>query len=53
MTIGAFFIKMITVYAIKSKNKEWIYVGLTNDLERRLFEHNSGYNKSTKPHLPV
>jgi len=43
---------MITVYAIKSQKKDWIYVGQTDNLERRLKEHNSGFNKSTKPYFP-
>jgi putative endonuclease len=28
------------------------YVGHTNDLERRLNEHNSGFSKSTKSGIP-
>jgi putative endonuclease len=40
------------IYAIKSCVKQWIYVGMTNDVERRLKEHNSGKNRSTKPYLP-
>jgi putative endonuclease len=43
---------MYTIYIIKSKVKNFTYVGFTNNLERRLFEHNSGYNKSTKAFLP-
>jgi putative endonuclease len=43
---------MFTVYAVKSLNKNYIYVGLTNDIERRLNEHNSGNNKTTKPYRP-
>jgi putative endonuclease len=43
---------MISIYAIKSKKKDWIYVGQTDNLERRLKEHNAGFNKSTKPYLP-
>jgi putative endonuclease len=43
---------MFTVYAIKSLNKNYIYIGLTNDIERRLNEHNSGNNKTTKPCRP-
>ncbi len=39
-------------YAIESETHKYIYVGLTNDFERRLFEHNSGYNATTKPYLP-
>ena len=40
------------VYAIKSMVKEYIYVGMTNDLTRRLNQHNSGWNRSTKPYIP-
>ncbi len=40
------------VYAIKSLSKNYIYVGLTNNLERRIQEHNSGRGKSTKSHAP-
>jgi len=43
---------MITVYAIKSENHNFIYVGMTNDLNRHLDEHNTGMNKSTKAYLP-
>jgi putative endonuclease len=43
---------MYHVYAIKSTTRNYIYVGITNNLERRLFDHNSGYNKTTKPHSP-
>ena len=40
------------VYALKSLERNYIYVGLTNDVERRLDEHNQGYNKTTKPYKP-
>jgi len=40
------------VYIIKSIEKEYRYIGSTNDLKRRLNEHNSGVSKSTKPYLP-
>jgi putative endonuclease len=43
---------MYTVYAIKSGKKDWIYVGMTENLERRLQQHNKGYNTSTKPYAP-
>jgi putative endonuclease len=43
---------MITVYAIKSLTRNYVYVGMTNDLERRLQEHNNGENKSTKAYKP-
>lgn len=38
----------ITVYAIYSAHCNIIYVGLTNDLKRRLSEHKRGHSKSTK-----
>jgi putative endonuclease len=43
---------MFTVYAIKSLSKNYIYVGLTNNLDRRLNEHNIGSNRTTKPYRP-
>ena len=43
---------MIVVYAIRSLSRNYVYVGLTNDLERRLNEHNQRYNKTTKPYAP-
>jgi putative endonuclease len=43
---------VIIVYAIKSINRNYIYVGMTNNLERRLSEHNNGENKSTKAYKP-
>ena len=44
--------KMFHVYAIRSKVKNYIYVGFTQDLEKRINQHNAGYNKSTKPYRP-
>ena len=43
---------MFYVYAISSKVKNYIYVGLTNNVERRLKELNSGQNKTTKSYKP-
>ncbi|MBP9803140.1 MAG: GIY-YIG nuclease family protein [Candidatus Pacebacteria bacterium] len=43
---------MYYVYAIKSQEKNYIYVGLTNNLDRRFSEHNNGKNKTTKPYKP-
>jgi putative endonuclease len=42
---------MFFVYAIKSIDKNYIYVGLTNNIQRRLSDHNKGYNKTTKPYF--
>ncbi len=43
---------MYTVYAIKSKIRNYIYVGLTSDLNDRLHRHNSGYEKTTRAYAP-
>ena len=43
---------MYYVYAISSINKNYIYVGITNNLDRRLSQHYNGYEKTTKPYLP-
>ena len=40
------------VYAISSTHRKYIYVGMTNDLNRRLEQHNTGKNPTTKPYLP-
>ena len=39
---------MITVYAIHDRILKEIYVGLTNNLTRRLQEHKNGHSKYTK-----
>ena len=43
---------MFYLYIIKSTNKIYNYLGVTSDLERRLSEHNSGKNRSTKSYKP-
>ena len=43
---------MYYVYAISSLERNYIYVGLTNNIEIRLSEHNTGKNKTTKPYSP-
>jgi len=43
---------MYVVYAIKSLNRNYLYVGLTDNLERRLNQHNNGYNRTTKAYKP-
>jgi putative endonuclease len=43
---------MYTVYIIRSKATDWVYIGMTTNLEQRLEQHNRGYNPSTKFHRP-
>ena len=33
-------------------NRNYIYAGLTNDLERRFHQHQNGLNKTTAPYRP-
>lgn len=44
---------MYTVYILKSLKDKKRYIGCTNDLERRLFEHNNGFVKSTRSRIPL
>ncbi len=43
---------MYIVYAISSISRNYIYVGMTQNLEDRLKRHNRGYEKTTKPYSP-
>jgi len=40
------------VYILKSEIDGRLYKGQTNDIDKRLKEHNSGKTKSTKGHKP-
>jgi len=39
---------MYYIYVIKSKLKNWLYIGFTSDLRERFYEHNKGKVKVTK-----
>lgn len=43
---------MFYVYVLKSSVDEKLYVGSTNNLKRRFFEHNNRSNRSTKARTP-
>lgn len=43
---------MIFVYAISSINFNYIYVGMTADIEERFNRHNNGREKTTRPYTP-
>jgi len=40
------------VYVLQSIHFSKTYVGITNDLERRLTQHNNGYYPYTKRYMP-
>ena len=40
------------IYAISSLTRNYIYVGMTNNINRRIGDHNKGYNRTTKPYIP-
>ncbi len=40
------------VYVIRSIESNYQYIGSTNNVDKRLDEHNKGKSKSTKPHMP-
>ncbi len=44
---------MWTAYIFKSKNYKWFYVGSTNNLEKRIAEHNRGRVESTRIKKPL
>ncbi|MDO8496267.1 MAG: GIY-YIG nuclease family protein [bacterium] len=44
---------MYFVYILKSLKKKWYYVGSTNNIERRLKEHNKLKVESTKFYVPL
>ena len=45
--------KMFCVYILRSKKDNNFYIGKTNNLKRRLYEHNKGLVQSTKSRIPL
>ena len=43
---------MYYVYALRSLTRNYIYVGLTHDLDNRIHQHNSGWNRTTRAYAP-
>ena len=43
---------MFYTYAIKSNEKNYIYVGLTNNPDRRISEHNNKKERTTRSYAP-
>jgi putative endonuclease len=44
--------KFYYVYVLRSKIKDYIYIGYSEDLKNRYTTHNEGKNKSTKAYRP-
>ncbi len=40
------------VYCIENRSHNYLYIGSTNNLSRRLQQHNEGKSLSTKPYRP-
>ncbi len=43
---------MYHVYALSSIKRNYIYVGITNNIRRRISQHNNGWERTTKPYAP-
>ncbi|MBI5698712.1 GIY-YIG nuclease family protein [Candidatus Saganbacteria bacterium] len=43
---------MFFIYVLKSSKDNNLYIGFTNNLDRRIKQHNSGRVKSTKHRVP-
>jgi putative endonuclease len=43
---------MFIVYVLKSESYDRFYIGMTMDLDRRLYEHNFGKTKSIRFYRP-
>ena len=43
---------MYYVYVIKGDHSNWHYVGLTNNVNRRINQHNLGQSTATKAYRP-
>lgn len=41
-----------TVYAIRSKARNYTYIGMSSELEVRIKRHNEGKNKTTSAYAP-
>ena len=43
---------MFYAYALNSLSRNYTYIGITSNPERRINDHNAGYNKTTNPYKP-
>jgi len=45
--------KFFYVYVLQNKEKNFVYIGYSENLKQRFKEHNSGKSKSTKHYIPL
>jgi putative endonuclease len=45
--------KFYYVYLLRNKNKNFFYVGYSENLTQRIKDHNDGRSKSTKEYVPL
>ena len=45
-------VRMVSVYVISSLVRNYLYVGMSENVDRRLGEHNAGKNRSAKAYRP-
>lgn len=45
-------VKFFYVYVLKSLKNKNLYIGYTNNLKKRIKEHNRGLVFSSKPYIP-
>jgi putative endonuclease len=43
---------MYTVYVLRSIQRKYLYVGLSNNIERRVKQHQEGREQTTRPYRP-
>ncbi len=43
---------MFFVYVLKSRSRKYIYVGLSDNVERRTSQHNAGKERTTRAYAP-
>ena len=53
LRIGGLWRRMYYVYILQSTKDENLYTGFTEDLRKRLIDHNEGLNTSTKYRRPL
>jgi len=44
---------MYYVYVLKSRRNGFLYIGMTSNLKRRLYEHGIGHVRSTRSRRPL